>query len=65
MIRRWVLEGELDDIYKEFFISGDPSVGDEGLWRDCYKVRQAMLPSFIPPELAHRILRSVELNTLS
>ena len=41
MIRRWVLEGELDDVYEEFFISADLSVGDEGLWRDCYKVRQS------------------------
>lgn len=57
MVRSWVLEGELEDIFMEFFVSGQP-VKAESLWRDGYQLRAAMLPSFISQSLAHRILRT-------
>jgi len=57
MVRRWVLEGELEDIFAEFFIVGQP-VKAESLWREGYRLHHAMLPSFIPPSLAQRILRT-------
>ncbi|KAK7336665.1 hypothetical protein VNO77_17211 [Canavalia gladiata] len=57
MVRRWVLEGELEDIFSEFFIVGQP-VKAESLWREGYRLHDAMLPSFISPSLAQRILRT-------
>ncbi|KAG4396268.1 hypothetical protein GLYMA_19G149500v4 [Glycine max] len=57
MVRRWVLEGELEDIFAEFFIVGRP-VKAESLWREGYRLHDAMLPLFISPSLAQRILRT-------
>jgi gamma-tubulin complex component 3 len=57
MVRSWVLEGELEDIFAEFFVVGQP-VKAESLWRDGYRLHAGMLPSFIPQSLAQRILRT-------
>ncbi|KAL3701451.1 hypothetical protein R1sor_019473 [Riccia sorocarpa] len=57
MIRRWVLEGEVDDLYGEFFVGAQP-VKAEALWRQGYQLQTSMLPSFIPEPLAKRILRT-------
>ncbi|KAJ9543793.1 hypothetical protein OSB04_023500 [Centaurea solstitialis] len=57
MVRSWVLEGELEDIFSEFFVLGQ-SVKAESLWREGYRLHSAMLPSFISPSLARRILRT-------
>ncbi|CAO2822126.1 unnamed protein product [Amaranthus hypochondriacus] len=57
MVRSWVLEGELEDIFAEFFIVGQP-VKAESLWREGYQLQAGMLPSFISPSLAQRILRT-------
>ncbi|KAM6547897.1 hypothetical protein CsatB_019573 [Cannabis sativa] len=57
MVRSWVLEGELEDIFAEFFVVGQP-VKAESLWREGYMLHSGMLPSFIPQSLAQRILRT-------
>ncbi|CAL5081701.1 unnamed protein product [Urochloa decumbens] len=57
MVRSWVLEGELEDVFAEFFIVGQP-VKAESLWREGYLIQSDMLPSFISPVLAQRILRT-------
>ncbi|CAL9176293.1 unnamed protein product [Musa hybrid cultivar] len=57
MVRSWVLEGELEDTFAEFFIQGQ-AVKAESLWREGYQIQSAMLPSFISPALAQRILRT-------
>nr|XP_043609048.1 gamma-tubulin complex component 3 [Erigeron canadensis]XP_043609049.1 gamma-tubulin complex component 3 [Erigeron canadensis] len=57
MVRSWVLEGELEDIFSEFFVLGQ-SVKAESLWREGYRLHSAMIPSFISPSLARRILRT-------
>ncbi|EOA22353.1 hypothetical protein CARUB_v10002970mg [Capsella rubella] len=57
MVRSWVLEGELEDTFGEFFVVGQP-VKVDLLWREGYKLHPAMLPSFISPSLAQRILRT-------
>lgn len=57
MVRSWVLEGELEDIFSEFFVLSQP-VKAESLWREGYRLHAAMLPSFISPSLAQRILRT-------
>ncbi|KAF2597216.1 hypothetical protein F2Q68_00007134 [Brassica cretica] len=57
MVRSWVLEGELEDSFGEFFVVSHPvKVGL--LWREGYKLHVGMLPSFISPSLAQRILRT-------
>ncbi|CAL1372363.1 unnamed protein product [Linum trigynum] len=66
MVRRWVLEGELEDIFSEFFIvsetkeleSNVSQKGKESLWREGYRLHSMMLPSFISQSLAQRILRT-------
>ncbi|KAH7512368.1 hypothetical protein FEM48_Zijuj12G0083400 [Ziziphus jujuba var. spinosa] len=57
MVRSWVLEGELEDIFAEFFVLGQP-VKAESLWREGYMLHAGMLPSFISQSLAQRILRT-------
>ncbi|CAH9079369.1 unnamed protein product [Cuscuta epithymum] len=57
MVRRWVLEGELEDLFSEFFIVSQP-VKAESLWREGYRLHSAMLPSFISQTLAQQILRT-------
>lgn len=57
MVRSWVLEGELEDIFSEFFILGQPGKA-ESLWREGYCLQNSMLPSFISKSLAQRILRT-------
>ncbi|KAI4319591.1 hypothetical protein MLD38_033173 [Melastoma candidum] len=51
MVRSWVLEGELEDIFAEFFVVCQ-LVKAESLWREGYCLHMAMLPSFISPSLA-------------
>ncbi|XP_051138783.1 gamma-tubulin complex component 3 [Andrographis paniculata] len=57
MVRSWVLEGELEDIFAEFFVLSQP-VKAESLWREGYLLHDAMLPAFISQSLAQRILRT-------
>ncbi|KAK4784295.1 hypothetical protein SAY86_018663 [Trapa natans] len=57
MVRSWVLEGELEDIFAEFFILGQ-QVKAESLWREGYRLHTGMLPSFISNSLALKILRT-------
>ncbi|XP_068645827.1 gamma-tubulin complex component 3-like [Aristolochia californica] len=57
MVRSWVLEGELDDIFAEFFVVGQP-VKAESLWQEGYCLHSGMLPNFISQSLAQRILRT-------
>ena len=32
MIKTWMIEGEINDPFREFFVDTDPSVPDEKLW---------------------------------
>ncbi|KXZ50079.1 GCP3 protein [Gonium pectorale] len=72
MIRSWVLQGELNDPYDEFFVVPVPppaataAAAADGLgapapvdvWRSSYAVDQERLPRFIEEGLARRILRA-------
>eukprot|EP00727_Mastigamoeba_balamuthi_P011635 m51a1_g7094 putative gamma tubulin ring complex protein 3 (865) ;mRNA; r:37505-40516 len=56
MAARWVCEGVLDDPHDEFYVAADPTVPPERAWRDRYALRGAMLPAYVPPALARRVL---------
>ncbi|KAL8252856.1 hypothetical protein R6Q59_036549 [Mikania micrantha] len=57
MVRSWVMEGDLKDLYSEYFVS-EQLVKPECLWRKGYQINYHMLPSFISKSLASRILRT-------
>ncbi|XP_066140497.1 gamma-tubulin complex component 3 homolog isoform X1 [Euwallacea fornicatus] len=56
MLSRWLLDGEINDPYSEFFIETKHVVTAERLWHDKYIVRKSVVPSFINMEQAKRIL---------
>lgn len=56
MLSRWVVDGELEDPYGEFFIAADPQVTGERLWYDKYRVQCDLVPSFVPMTEANKIL---------
>eukprot|EP00210_Caulerpa_lentillifera_P002528 g2425.t1 len=69
MIRTWVFEGEFTDPHNEFFIVDNAGLRrssglrrDPGktfdLWRMGYTLNTAMLPGFVNPSLAQKILRA-------
>lgn len=55
MLQRWIYEGELDDPFEEFFVSSDPNVQEEDLWRSKYSIRRDMQPTFISELLAKKV----------
>jgi gamma-tubulin complex component 3 len=38
MLSRWILDGELEDPYGEFFIAADLEVKGDLLWHEKYRV---------------------------
>ena len=44
------------DARSEFFIAARRAVPDDRLWADKYQIRDTMLPSFFPRELAENVL---------
>jgi gamma-tubulin complex component 3 len=56
MLSNWLLEGEIKDPHNEFFIEEIKDVSSENLWHHKYRVMKARLPSFIPQNLAKKIL---------
>jgi gamma-tubulin complex component 3 len=58
MIKSWMLEGEINDPYMEFFVEQDPVVGDERLWTDKYRLNHVMIPAFLSNAIANQILKT-------
>ncbi len=56
MIKQWMIEGEINDPFREFFVEMDPLVNDDKLWTTKYKLNYIMIPSFLSNALAHKIL---------
>ncbi|KAG2456430.1 gamma-tubulin complex component 3 [Polypterus senegalus] len=53
---RWIYDGELEDMYHEFFVASDPTVKTDRLWHDKYTLRKSMIPSFITRDQARKVL---------
>ncbi|CAG9335595.1 unnamed protein product [Blepharisma stoltei] len=56
MIQQWMLEGEINDPYHEFFVSTNLATPDDRLWTQKYSLNTEMVPSFFTPQLANKIL---------
>lgn len=61
ILTRWIQYGELQDPYEEFFVgyTSHPKQQQHlsyNMWQDTYLLRPAMLPSFLPPALANKVL---------
>ncbi|CAH0479678.1 unnamed protein product [Peronospora belbahrii] len=56
MIKRWVFEGELEDVHGEFFVVADPTVSDDQFWAQKYTLNLKMVPAFMSIDLAKKIL---------
>ena len=58
MIKTWMIEGEINDPYREFFVDTDQSVPDDKLWLHKYSLNPIMIPSFINNQLVTKILQT-------
>jgi gamma-tubulin complex component 3 len=58
MIKDWMLDGEINDPYQEFFIEQNQQVSDDRLWTEKYRLNYIMIPSFFSNELAKQILQT-------
>ncbi|KAH9634143.1 hypothetical protein HF086_001345 [Spodoptera exigua] len=56
MLTRWLIHGEIDDRFNEFFIESRSGVPIDRMWHDKYRVREWMVPSFMSREQAAQIL---------
>jgi gamma-tubulin complex component 3 len=56
MIKDWVFEGQLVDPNGEFFVGSMSEVPADRLWQDKYFLNASVLPKFISPEMANKIL---------
>jgi len=56
MLRRWIIEGQLEDPFHEFFVVADYSIPEEDMWQSKFHIDQQLLPLFIGDDLAKQIL---------
>ncbi|KAK4880318.1 hypothetical protein RN001_008464 [Aquatica leii] len=56
MMSHWLLDGEINDPYNEFFIEARNISSTERFWYDKYNIKVPMVPSFISMEQAKKIL---------
>ena len=56
MIKTWMLSGEINDPFQEFFVECDPQVSDDKLWTLKYNLNYVMIPAFLSNSLANKIL---------
>jgi gamma-tubulin complex component 3 len=58
MLGCWLIDGEIKDPHKEFFVEEINEVSSDRLWHHKYRIVLSRVPSFISKILAHRILVS-------
>ena len=56
MMTRWILHGDINDPFQEFFIGSRQGVNPNRIWQDVYFLRTGLLPSFLSINLANKIL---------
>ena len=47
MIKQWMIEGDINDPFGEFFVEINPLTTDDKLWTEKYKLNYIMIPSFL------------------
>ncbi|TKA63956.1 hypothetical protein B0A55_09502, partial [Friedmanniomyces simplex] len=58
MLRAWIYDGELEDPYREFFVSENTDYEDSGatsVWENKYLLKDAMIPSIVTSDFAQRV----------
>lgn len=56
MVHRWIIDGELEDFYQEFFVAKRLEFSeDDDLWHEKYSFRKSMVPSFLSMNQASKI----------
>uniref|UniRef100_M4BDP4 Gamma tubulin complex component protein N-terminal domain-containing protein n=1 Tax=Hyaloperonospora arabidopsidis (strain Emoy2) TaxID=559515 RepID=M4BDP4_HYAAE len=60
MIKRWVFEGELEDVHVS---EADSTVSDDQFWAKKYTLNLKMLPTFIPISMRSKSIDSCFLNS--
>lgn len=55
MLRHWMVEGQLEDPFHEFFIAAEHKISDEDMWHSKYRIESLLLPSFINSSLAKKV----------
>lgn len=56
MIQSWIIEGELDDPFQEFFVIMDPEISDNMIWSNKYQLKHSLIPSILTNDSAYKIL---------
>lgn len=56
MMTRWILHGDINDPFQEFFIGVRQGVNPNRIWQDVYFLRTGLMPSFLSTNLANKIL---------
>ena len=53
----WIIDGELDDNFHEFFVAADPNINENRLWHEKYSLRKSMIPSFLSMNQAIKVCK--------
>lgn len=48
MLSKWLLDGEIEDPYEEFFVGEIKEIHPDQLWHDKYRTMNERLPCFFP-----------------
>lgn len=55
MIEKWMLDGELTDVFHEFFVEENIEISEDKLWTEKYKLIKDLVPGFFLPEIVEKI----------
>lgn len=55
MIKLWMIHGEANDAFGDFFVNTDASVTEERLWYNKYTLNEEMIPTFLTYDLAKKV----------
>lgn len=57
MLRAWIYDGELEDPYKEFFVTENPDEegGATSVWEQKYRLQENMTPTIMSSDFANRV----------